>query len=306
MKILNFGSLNFDYVYQIQHFPSPGETISALNRKRFFGGKGLNQSIAVQSSGYPIFHAGQIGQDGNDLINVLKKHKIDTSLINICDIPTGHAVILIDSSGENCIVLDGGANQKITKDYADSVLEHFEKGDILILQNEINCLDHIINQSVKRGLNIVFNPAPFNKNVLKLPLEKIQYLCMNTTECLGISGKKDIKSAISWLLTNFPETHLLITLGKHGCIYIYKNTVLSYGIYNVPVVDTTAAGDTFIGYFIGRLALGDSIEKSLETASRASSLVVSKAGASNSIPTIEEVFSSDIKYQKPDILPFNF
>ena len=113
----------------------------------------------VQSSGYPIFHAGQIGQDGNDLINVLKKHKIDTSLINICDIPTGHAVILIDSSGENCIVLDGGANQKITKDYADSVLEHFEKGDILLLQNEINCLDHI-DVYKRQHLNYPLNTIP--------------------------------------------------------------------------------------------------------------------------------------------------
>ena len=138
MKILNYGSLNIDHVYHVPHFVRPGETLSSLDMQLFAGGKGLNQSIALARAGADVWHAGAIGKDGGMLSGILKDSNVNTGCLKIRDVPTGHAIIQIDENGQNCILLYGGANQTMNRLEIEEVLSHFEEGDILLLQNEIN------------------------------------------------------------------------------------------------------------------------------------------------------------------------
>lgn len=137
MKIINLGSLNIDYVYEVEKIVSPGETIAALSRQVFSGGKGLNQSVALGNAGADVLHAGLIGDEKSDLLQVLEKSGVKTKFIKTSKSQTGHAIIQVDSNGQNSIIVFGGANRQITKDYINKTLNNFQKGDMLLLQNEI-------------------------------------------------------------------------------------------------------------------------------------------------------------------------
>ena len=138
-KILNFGSLNIDYVYSVPHFVMPGETLAAIERNVFAGGKGLNQSVAAARAGGNIYHAGAVGKDDSKVLtDTIAANKINDKFLMRRDSPSGHTFIQVDAKGQNCILLYGGANQSITCDEIDAALSFFDKGDYLILQNEIN------------------------------------------------------------------------------------------------------------------------------------------------------------------------
>ena len=141
MKVLNFGSLNLDYVYQVESILIPGETQASKSRQIFCGGKGLNQSIALAKAGIPVYHAGLIGEGGEPLLEVCKENGVNTEFIRQIPGPCGHTVIQVDENGQNCILLFGGSNRSMTKEFVDTVLNSFEEGDIILLQNEINELD---------------------------------------------------------------------------------------------------------------------------------------------------------------------
>ena len=189
MKILNFGSCNVDYVYSMERIVAPGETLSASKMELFPGGKGLNQSVAVAKAGAHIYHAGVIGNDGDMLFDILEKNGVDTTYIKRVDSKNGHAIIQVDKSGENSIFVHKGTNGMITEEFVDYVIGSFEKGDIILLQNEINNLNYIIDKAFEKGLKIYFNPSPFNEQLL------------------NISGIKDL--AISWSI-------FLISSNKSG------------------------------------------------------------------------------------------
>ena len=180
MKILNFGSLNIDYTYQVDHFVRPGETEASFSRMTACGGKGLNQSIALAKSGSHVFHAGAIGKaDGGILLDALKNAGVNTDyVLQLEDTPSGSAFIQVNSEGENCIVLDGGANQAITRAYVDEVLSHFVNRDWLVLQNEISEIPYIIELAHDIGITIVLNPSPINPSVRNLPLGYIDYFLL--------------------------------------------------------------------------------------------------------------------------------
>lgn len=300
MKILNFGSLNIDYVYNVDRFVRPGETKSSKSREVFAGGKGLNQSIALARSGVDIYHAGAVGKsDGNILKEVLKKNHVNIDFIKeIEDIATGHAIIQVDDNGENCILLFGGANQMISIDQVDSVLEKFSKGDFLLLQNEINNLDYIVDQAHKKGLTIVLNPSPIDEKVFNLNLDYIDYFLLNEIEAADICGKETGEDLLETLSGKYPRAKIVLTRGEEGVSYKDGQLLLEHGIFQVPVVDTTAAGDTFTGYFIGSLVQNYSIEESLKLASLAAAITVSRKGAEASIPTMKEVKESKLKLKK--------
>lgn len=297
MKILNFGSLNLDYVYSVDQFVRPGETKSSKKREVFAGGKGLNQSIALARSGVEVYHAGAVGKsDGNILIEVLKKNNINTEFIReIDDISTGHAIIQVNNSGENCILLFGGANHKITTKQIDETLEEFSKGDFLILQNEINMMEYIVEKAHKKGLNIVLNPSPIEENIFKINLDFIDYFILNEIEALDISKQDKIENILEILGKKYPSAKIVLTLGERGVKFKCGDSILKHGIFDVPVVDTTGAGDTFTGYFIGSLVQGYSNIEALSLASRASAIAVSKMGAETSIPFMKEVQNSKLK-----------
>lgn len=295
MKVLNFGSLNIDYVYDVDHFVQPGETISSNNLEIFHGGKGFNQSIALSRAGITVFHAGMIGDDGEELLLALKDEGIDVTNVRICESKTGHAVIQIDKTGQNSIILYGGSNQHISKEFIDEVLDSFSKGDIILLQNEINNIDYIINKAYEKEMFIAFNPSPINGKIGLLPMGKVNWFILNEIEGMAITGETDKNKIAESMLQKFPESKIVLTLGEDGVLYLDKNQRHSFGVYNVKVEDTTGAGDTFTGYFMANLIQGNPIPLVLEKASRASALAISKKGASNAIPTKEQVESHKLQ-----------
>ncbi|MDD6074780.1 MAG: ribokinase [Clostridium sp.] len=293
MKILNFGSLNIDYTYSVEHFVRAGETLSSASLAVFSGGKGLNQSIALRKAGAEVWHAGAVGkEDGEFLIEQLSEAGVHTELIAHTEGKTGHAIIQKDPAGQNCILLYGGANQEISKEMVDRVMDRFGEGDFLILQNEISEIGYIMEQAHARGMRIVLNPSPMNEKILTYPLDYVDYFLLNEIEASDLCGMESTKNAdvlMAALTQRFPEAKIVLTLGGDGSIYRDGETQIHQGIYRVPVVDTTAAGDTFTGYFIGGLQRGESAEEALDHAARAAAIAVSRPGAAPSIPSREEV-----------------
>lgn len=291
MKVLNYGSLNIDYVYNVDHFVRAGETLDSQRLELFCGGKGLNQSIALSKSGVEVWHAGAVGENDSDLLlELLNSCGVNTEYVKKKPGSSGHAMIQKVISGENCILLYGGANQSITKDEIDETLLHFNKGDFLILQNEISEISYIMNKAYNLGMKIVFNPSPLNKIISTYPLHLVDYLLLNEVEGMEISGALEVNDELIQKLGEmFPKAKIVLTLGEKGSIYKDNEGMLHQSIYKVKAVDTTAAGDTFTGFFIGAIIRGEKVEKALDHASKASAIAVTRLGAGSSIPTKEEV-----------------
>lgn len=275
-------------VYTVGHCVTPGETESADNLEYFPGGKGLNQSIALAKAGAEVYHAGSVGKDGGILINELKNNGVDTSFINTTDCPNGHAVIQVDKNGQNSILVFGGANHQITSAQIDRVLNEFSQSDRLFLQNEINAVGEIIDKAYERNIEIVFNPSPFTEKIMNYPLEKISWFVVNETEAYRITGETQTEKIFEIFKNRYPGSNILLTLGENGAYCFYNGEKYFHPIYNTSVVDTTAAGDTFLGFFFANLdSLG--VSMSLKTASAAAGIAVSTKGASPSIPTLGEI-----------------
>ena len=290
MKILNFGSINIDYVYSVPHIVSPGETISSSRLESFPGGKGANQSVALSKAGLEVFHAGKIGTDGEWILEKLQEYGVVTELVRIGKEPSGQAIIQVTDNGDNSIILYKGCNHLIDEKYIDHVLSFFNKGDILILQNEINNLDKIINSASDKELYICFNPAPYTSEINDLMLQKINFFVLNEIEgsCLT-GGESDPVEILNKLSVKFPDAEIVLTLGEKGVLACHRNTQYKVEITPLKAVDTTGAGDTFIGYYIYGRSKMMNIQKSLELACRASSITVTRKGAMDSIPYVNEL-----------------
>ena len=289
MKILNFGSLNIDHVYQVDHFVRAGETLASSGYARHMGGKGFNQSIALARAGAAVYHAGCMGEDGDFMRAYLHEAGVNVAFLRTVDGPTGHAMIQVEPSGENCILLFGGANQRIEAAQIRETLAHFAAGDILLLQNEINGLPFLMKYAHEKGMQIALNPSPIDGGLFSLPLDTVRWFLLNEIEGEALTGVKEPKRICQKLLENYPNAEMILTLGSEGVCYQSKDQKLVHPSYRVPVVDTTAAGDTFTGYFLAKISAGESVSYALECASKAAALAVSQEGAAPSIPTIEEV-----------------
>ncbi|WP_276949320.1 ribokinase [Acetatifactor muris] len=292
MKVLVFGSLNIDYVYTVSHFVRPGETIASDELQLFCGGKGLNQSIAFGKSGIDTWHAGAVGNNDSEMLtSYLQSIGVHTDLIQKKEAPSGHAIIQRTPEGENSIVLYGGANQMVTEEDVDFVLQHFTEGDFIILQNEINQIPYIMEKARKTGMIVVLNPSPMDGKIFEMSLEHVDFLILNELEGAALSKASSTNpdEILNRLMTCFPNAQIVLTLGKEGAVYGYKDRKYYQPIYPVKTVDTTAAGDTFTGFFMGSIISGKSVEESLKTAAMASAIAVSRNGAGPSIPTLEEI-----------------
>ena len=298
MKILNFGSCNIDYVYKLDHIVAVGETEQSSSMSIFAGGKGLNQSIAIARAGAEVYHAGCIGQDGELLLNTMADSGVDLRYIKRVNEKNGHAIIQVSEKGENSIFLYAGSNAMITEDFVDFVIGEFEKGDIIVLQNEINNVEYIIKSAYEKGMTIVLNPSPIDEKISGLDYNMISYIVVNEIEGEHISGQKVPEKIISSIKNKYPSLKVVLTLGDKGCIYYDGKEVYQHPAYEVEAVDTTAAGDTFMGYFVASLLLSEDPYKSLERAALASAIAVSRNGAAPSIPSFEETQSARGKYKK--------
>ena len=289
MKVLNYGSLNVDYVYSVDHIIVGGETQHSSKLEVFSGGKGLNQSIALAKAGVPVYHAGIVGSDGDILLDACKEAGVNTKYIRRLPVKGGHTMIQVDKNAQNCILLFGGANQSLTEEYIDEVLEHFEAGDILLLQNEVNKLDYIIDRAYDRKLVVALNPSPYNEKIEVCDLSKISIFLLNEIEGAQITGLTEPDDILASMRKRFPEAKIVLTLGKDGARYSDKDCEYEQPIFPVKAVDTTAAGDTFTGYFLAGLIRGMEIPDILRMSAKASSIAVTRNGAVQSIPKREEV-----------------
>lgn len=290
MKVLNIGSMNLDYVYSVDHIIQPGETEATGSRNTFLGGKGMNQSVALAKAGVEVYHGGLIGEDGQPFLDACKEHGVHSDYIQKIDGGvTGHTVIQIDKNAQNCILLFGGANQMLTEAYVDEVLSHFSKEDMLLLQNEVNLLPYIVDKAYEKGMQIALNPSPYNEKLDTVDMKKIGIFLLNEVEGAQVTGLTDPEEIIAKMKELFPHAKIVLTLGKDGAMYADAEQKHYQPIFKVKAVDTTAAGDTFTGYFLAGLAEGMPIPEVLKMSAKASSIAVTRPGAVPSIPLRAEV-----------------
>ena len=288
-KILNLGSINIDNVYTVERFVKAGETIASKQFRVYAGGKGLNQSIALARAGGNVIHAGTVGRDGVDLVNMLQDEGVDVSYIAECETPTGHTIIQVNDDGQNCILLYPGANYAFEESRIDGILNTFDKDDILITQNEVNCIAYAMRSAAKKGMRIAFNPSPFCPEIRTYPLHLVDWFILNEIEGEAFTGKSDPEEILSDLGVAYPQATIVLTLGENGVICKSGERIIHQNAYQVLPIDTTAAGDTFTGYFISLAATGEKIEECLSVAAKAAAISVSKRGAAASIPKMTEV-----------------
>ncbi len=297
MKILNFGSLNLDYTYHLEHIVKEGETITSTGLSLYPGGKGLNQSVALGKAGADVFHAGMIGPDGDLLRKICKDSNVHTNYLETVNFETGKAIIQLDKNGQNSIILYSGANRKITEKFVDEVLANFEKDDILLIQNEINCIRYIINSAYEMGMKIVMNPSPYSDEIETYDLEKVTLFILNEIEGEQITKEKEPDHMIAVLKKRFPNSNFVLTLGEKGAIFADAKQKFWQEIVKTKVVDTTGAGDTFTGYFVYEFFLENNPQNALKIATMAAAISVSREGAAISIPTMIEVKQHFADYQ---------
>lgn len=290
MKVLNFGSLNLDYVYAMDEFVQPGETRACLGRQIHCGGKGLNQSIAMVRAGLPVWHAGIIGQEGGLLRETLVESGVHLDFLRQDDAPGGHTVIQVDSHGQNSILLYPGTNAAITRGFVDEVLSAFGPGDVVLLQNEINLVPYIMEKAAERGLAIAFNASPF-PGVETYPLSLVRWLFVNEIEGGAISGETEPQAILQALRAKFPKTEVILTLGSDGSLWANDRETAFCPACHVQAVDTTGAGDTFTGYFLRGVLGEDTGLAPLTLATRASAIAVTRPGAAPSVPQLSEVLA---------------
>ena len=290
MAIYNFGSLNIDHIYRLPHIVTPGETLAASTLSFAAGGKGLNQSVALAQSGAETYHAGCIGSDGVWLKTLLEEKGVRTSHVRQVDTVTGHAIIQVTDEGENSIVIFGGANQALTETQADALLAQLTPDDLVLLQNETSCVSYIARRCKELGIPLAFNPSPISEQLLEeFPFDAVRYLLVNQTEAKAIAGTDLPEKAAQILLAKYPDLHLVMTLGSRGVYYRDRAETFTQPGFPVHAVDTTGAGDTFAGFFLGLISQGFPCPEALRYACAAAAIAVTRPGAAPSIPCLAEV-----------------
>ncbi|MBQ6450926.1 MAG: ribokinase [Solobacterium sp.] len=293
MKVLNFGSLNLDHIYRLDHFVKAGETESSFAVEIKAGGKGLNQSVALARAGLAVYHAGCVGKGGESLKTLLEENGVNTQYLQETDELQGTAVIQVVPSGENAIILFAGSNACVTPEQASAVLEDFGEGDILLLQNEISALPQIIHAAHAKGMKIILNPSPYNQVIEELDLSLLSWIFINKTEAYALCAETETDRIFSSIHERYPQLSVLLTLGAGGSavMRIQDGTPVYFTAeaYAVNAVDTTAAGDTYTGYFIASLLQGCSTPEAMRRAGIASGIACTREGAAPSIPYAEEV-----------------
>ena len=292
MKVLNIGSMNLDYVYTVDHIVCSGETQATTSMNVFLGGKGMNQSIALAKAGVDVYHAGMIGDDGQAFIKACDEYGVHSKYIRRTDGSTGHAIIQLDKNAQNSIILYGGTNEKLNKEYVDSVFDDFDRGDILLLQNEVNMIPYMVDKAYERGMQIALNPSPFNNKLDAVDFSKISYFIMNEVEGCQITGLTEPEEILAKMVELYPEVKIVLTLGCDGASYADKGVRYHQPAFKVEAVDTTAAGDTFTGYFLAGIIDGMDIPDILKMSAMASAIAVTREGAVPSIPYRKEVMDS--------------
>lgn len=289
MAIINFGSINIDHVYHVDHFVKPGETLASTHYQQLLGGKGANQSIALALAGAEVRHVGSIHEGDAAFKQFLIKKGVDCRGVKCHDTPSGHAIIQVTPSGENAIVLFGGANQTLTADSVRRGLDDTTPSDWVLTQNETSSIAEVLSQAKDKQLKVAFNPAPMSDSVKELPLDCVDLLIVNETEAAAITGESELDSILQAFRKHWQATEVIVTLGKAGVIMLRGEDTIQVDAFRVEASDTTAAGDTFIGYFLSAYSNKTDARQALIRGCAASAIAVTREGAAQSIPSQQEV-----------------
>lgn len=296
-KALVIGSLNMDMTAKVENLPKLGETIFSNNFYESCGGKGANQAVAISKLGMQTEMVGMVGNDGpgNRLIENLKKYNVKADNIIKSSELTGRAIILVDRNGNNNIVVIPGSNFKITERHIDEKIDAINESDIVVLQNEIplNVVEYALKKAKELNKVTVFNPAPAAQLSDDIYMNT-DYLILNETEMeqifdICIADKEYIEK-LSHIKKIKNIKNIILTLGELGSVlFDDESKTEKYEAYKVKAVDTTAAGDSFIGAFILKLCKTGNKDLAMKYATAVSAIVVTKQGAQDSIPTSEEI-----------------
>ena len=283
--IWTLGSINADYFYRLPHLVRPGETLAATSLTTGLGGKGANQSVAAARAGAQVHHIGAVGPDGQWAIDRLANFGVETTHIRIVDVPTAHAIVMIDEAGENQIVIFPGANRAQDTDAIEAALHQASARDWLMLQNETSHQVEAARIARARGMQVAYSAAPFDAGAVQAVLPHVDLLIMNAVEAAQLSD------GLGKALSDIPVSRILITKGANGADWIDRDSgeTVSVPAFPVDPVDTTGAGDTFAGYTVAGLALGLPPAEALTRAAAASALAVTKEGTADAIPSLQEV-----------------
>ena len=291
MEIVNFGSMNLDYVYTVPDFVRPGETLAAESRAVYCGGKGLNQSVAAARAGAAVRHAGLLGQGGEELRAVLSRSGADTALLADCPLPQGHTVIQVSRTGENCILLYRGSNGAVTAEYIRRTLDQLPAPAYVLTQNETAGLAELLALASAQGHRVCLNASPVDEALLQADLSGLAWLLINRLEGTQLTGAEDPQAILDALEARYPAMGVVLTLGKGGAWCRIGGRQLFQPSFPAQAVDTTGAGDTFTGYFLAMLAREKPLEEALSMAAMAAAIAVTRPGAEPSIPQEAEVRS---------------
>lgn len=278
-NVYNLGSINMDQIVRLGHFPQPGETITGALLGTNLGGKGLNVSVALQRAGAAPVHIGAVGAGDAEVAAALLGFGIDPAHIAESDHPSGCAYVFLDQGGENSIVVCPGANTAIDPAHVAQALGGAAPGDWLCLQNETNAQAEAAALAQDMGMKVAYMAAPFDPETIMALMGRIDLLALNETEAAQLeahAGKK---------VTELGIGQVLVTLGAAGAMFNDQGQEHRVAGRSVPVVDTTAAGDTFFGYFLAELLRSDDPVAALALANAAASLTVQTEGAAVAIPT---------------------
>jgi len=289
--IFNIGSINIDYVYRVPHLVAPGETLASHSLSKVLGGKGANQSVAIAQAGAEVSHVGRISSTDTWALQQMSDLGVNVHNVETSDEPSGHAIIQVDDAGENSIVLFGGANRQLTQNQLSQALSTATSSDWLLIQNECNGLEDVFALASEKQCPVAFNPAPMSSDVLELPLPQAHCLIVNEVEANGIVGEKSLGAGalVQALVQRFPSSMVALTLGAAGVRLINDGDVTEIASPSVKAVDSTGAGDTFVGYFLANLVAGHAATDAARKACFAAALSVTKEGATPSIPSERDV-----------------
>lgn len=297
-KVTVLGSLNVDTILQIPRLPQPGETLAMTDQRSAGGGKGANQAISAARSGATTSFIGKIGDDENGrmMLSFLKDAGINTEQVTVSSKGTGQAFIMLQESGENSIIIYGGANQEIKDTDIENAREMIQSSDFIVTQFEtpFDQATHAFKIAKEAGVVTVLNPAPAHKNVDPELLRNVDLITPNETEAEILTEIKVVDQITAHeaatRLQELGAKNVIITLGGKGAYFKTATEEKLVKAFKVHAIDTTAAGDTFLGALVSRLNKDFSnLEESIIYASKASSIAVQKVGAIPSIPTEAQV-----------------
>ncbi|NOX39577.1 MAG: ribokinase [Alphaproteobacteria bacterium] len=283
MAIFNLGSINADYFYGLDHLPAAGETLAADDFIVGLGGKGANQSIAAVFGGAKVIHMGAIGTDGIWARDRLGEIGVDVEHVAVLEMPTGHAIINVDREGENSIVIFSSANVAQDEERIRAALDLARKDDVCILQNETNLVRFTAELAHQKGMRVIYSAAPFDADHAAGVLPFVDLLVVNEVEAAQLS------QALGVGADKLPVPEVLITKGGDGAEYRAGATEISVAAFEVQPVDTTGAGDTYLGFFVAGIDAGIDIKGAMTFAAAAAAIQVTRQGTAEAIPKLDEV-----------------